>query len=52
MPMRIKIKELEPYDGTLNAKLLGNFCWGIELYLEQLNISSDECCCDVIENEC
>jgi hypothetical protein len=34
MPMRIKIKEPEPYDGTHNAKLLGNFCWDIEQYLE------------------
>jgi hypothetical protein len=40
MPMRIKIKEPEPYDGTHNAKLLGNFCWDIEQYLEQLNESS------------
>jgi hypothetical protein len=42
MPMRIKIKEPEPYDGTHNAKLLGNFCWDIEQYLEQLNESLDE----------
>jgi hypothetical protein len=32
--MRIKIKELEPYDGTHNAKLFGNFYWDIEQYLE------------------
>jgi hypothetical protein len=40
--MRIKIKEPKPYDGTHNAKFLGNFCWDIEKYLEQLNGSLDE----------
>ena len=40
--MRIKIKEPEPYDKTHNTKLLGNFNWVIEQYLEQLNRISDE----------
>jgi len=30
MPMRIKIKELEPYDKTHNANFLGNFYLDIE----------------------
>jgi hypothetical protein len=34
-PMRNKIKGPKPYDGTHNAKLLGNLCWDIEKYLEQ-----------------
>lgn len=33
--MRMKIKEPKPYNGTHNAKLLGNLCWVIEEYLEQ-----------------
>jgi hypothetical protein len=32
--MRIKIGELEPYDDTHNAKLLGEFYWDVEKYLE------------------
>jgi hypothetical protein len=48
MPMRIKIKEPEPYDGTCNAKLLGNFCWDIEQYLEQLNKSSNKAKVNVV----
>jgi len=41
MPMRIKIKEPEPYDDTRNTKLLDNFCWDSEQYLD-LNASSNE----------
>jgi len=33
--MRMKIKEPKPYNGTHNAKLLGNLCWVTEEYLEQ-----------------
>jgi hypothetical protein len=40
--IRINIKEFKPYDETCNAKLLGNVCWDIEQYLEQLNGSLDE----------
>jgi hypothetical protein len=42
MPMRIKIKKLESYDGSHNAKLFDNLYWDIEQYLEQLNGSADE----------
>jgi hypothetical protein len=36
------MKEPEPYDGTHNAKMLGNFCWDMEQYLEQMNGSPYE----------
>jgi hypothetical protein len=40
--MQIKMKETKPYDRTCNAKLLGNLCWDMEQYLEQLNVSLEE----------
>lgn len=40
--MKIIIKEPDAYDNTQDAKLLGNFCWDIEQYLDQMNDSSDE----------
>ena len=33
-PMRIKVKEPEPFDGTRNTKLLGIFCWDVEQHLD------------------
>jgi hypothetical protein len=36
------MKEAELYDETRNAKMLGNFCWDMEQYLEQMNESKDE----------
>jgi hypothetical protein len=42
MPMWINIKEAKPYDSTNNAKVLGNFCWDIEKYLEKMNESLDK----------
>lgn len=41
-PMRIKVKESEPFDGTRDDKLLGNFCWDVEKYLDQMNGCSEE----------
>ena len=41
-PVKIKIKEPDAYDGTRDAKLLGNFCWDVEQYLDQMNGSLDE----------
>jgi hypothetical protein len=35
--MRIKVKEPKPYDGTRDAKLIGNLCWDMEQYLENMN---------------
>ena len=35
-PMRIKIKEPNTYDGTCDAKLLGNFYWDAEQYLDHM----------------
>ena len=40
--MKIRIKELDAYDGTRDAKLLGNFCWDVEKYLDTLNTNSDK----------
>ena len=41
-PMRIKIKELDLYNGTQDAKLLGNYCWDIEKYLEKMKKCLDK----------
>ena len=38
----VKVKEPESYDGTRNAKTLGNFLWDMEQYLERLGLSDDE----------
>eukprot|EP00253_Pinus_taeda_P030757 PITA_30757 len=38
----VKVKEPESYDGTRSAKVLGNFLWDIEQYLERLNLSKGE----------
>ena len=38
----VKVKEPESYDGTRNAKTLGNFLWDMEQYLERLNLSDGE----------
>jgi hypothetical protein len=42
------MKEPEPYDGTQNAKMLGNFCWDMEQYLEQMNGSPEEAKVNVV----
>jgi len=34
----VKVKEPESYDGTRSAKVLGNFLWDMEQYLERLNL--------------
>ena len=36
------MKEPKPYDDTRDVKLLGNFCWDVEYYLEQMNEISKE----------
>eukprot|EP00253_Pinus_taeda_P022531 PITA_22531 len=38
----VKVKEPESYDGTRSAKVLGNFLWDMEQYLERLNLSKGE----------
>lgn len=30
----VKVKEPEPYDGTISAETLGNFLWDMKQYLE------------------
>jgi len=40
--MKIRMKEPQPFDGTRDSKLLGNFCWDVEQYLDQMNGCSDE----------
>lgn len=40
--MRVKIKKPKLYDGTRNAKMLGNFYWNLEQYLDQMSWCSDE----------
>eukprot|EP00253_Pinus_taeda_P018057 PITA_18057 len=34
----VKVKEPESYDGARSAKVLGNFLWDMEQYLERLNL--------------
>jgi len=38
----VKVEEPEPYDGTRNAKTLGNFLWDMEQYLECLGLPEEE----------
>jgi len=38
----VKVKEPESYDGTRSTKVLGNFLWDMEQYLERLNLSGGE----------
>jgi len=38
----VKVKEPKSYDGTRNAKTLGNFLWDMEQYLKRLCLSDDE----------
>eukprot|EP00253_Pinus_taeda_P009117 PITA_09117 len=38
----VKVKEPESYDGTRSVKVLGNFLWDMEQYLERLNLSKGE----------
>eukprot|EP00253_Pinus_taeda_P030661 PITA_30661 len=38
----VKVKELESYDGTRSAKILGNFLWDMEQYLERLSLPDGE----------
>ena len=38
----MKVKERESYDGTRNAKTLGNFLWDMEQYLERLSLPDGE----------
>jgi len=38
----VKVKEPESYDGVRSAKILGNFLWDMEQYLERLNLTKGE----------
>ena len=46
--MKIRMKEIEPYKKTQDAKFLGNFYWDIELYLEQMSGISNEAKVNVV----
>ena len=40
--MKIWMKDPETFNETCDAKFLGNFCWDVEHYLDQMNGSSNE----------